>query len=104
MGKISYIAQRRRETNNAQNTKHPKEFAFVVITALVLFGPTALLCLVLGQVWPLLMIIGSDVLGAGFGMAKFNRPPRAIVSCIPSGASSSSTTVSQSIIQEKKAA
>jgi hypothetical protein len=103
MEKISYIARRRPETNKAQNTKHPKEFAFVVITAFVLFGPTALLCLVLGQVWPLLMIIGSDVLGAGLGMAKFNRPPSAIVSCIPSCATSN-PTVSHSVNHQKKAA
>jgi hypothetical protein len=102
MGKISYIAQRRRETNKPQNTKHPKEFAFVVITAFVLFGPTVLLCVVLGQVWPLLMIIGSDVLGAGLGVAKFNRPPSAVVSCIPSSATSNAT-VSHSVNQKKAA-
>ena len=103
MEKISYMARRRRDNNKTQNTKHPKEFVFVVITALVLFGPTTLLCLMLGQVWPLLMMVGSDVLGAGLGVAKFNRPPRAVVSCIPPCASSSAA-VSPTVIQEKKAA
>ena len=103
MEKISYITQRRRDNNKPIVKKRPVDVAFVAITAFVLFGPTVLLCLVLGQAWPLLMMVGSDVLGATLGVAKFNRPPRAVVSCVPPCVASNAST-SHTVIQEKKAA
>ena len=103
MEKISYITRRRFDNHESKYQMHPRELALIVITGFFLFGPTVLLCFALGQVWPLLMMVGGDALGATLGVAKFNRPPRAVVSCVPQRASSSGP-LSDAVIQERKAA
>lgn len=103
MEKISYITRRRFDNNESKNKKHPREWASVLITGFVLFVPTVLLCFALGQVWPLLMMVGSYALGATLGAAKFHRPPRAVVSCIPQRVSSN-VSLSDTVSSEKKAA
>lgn len=103
MDKISYIRRRNCDNKESKNKKQLRSVAVVVITGCVLFGPTVLLCLALGQVWPLVMMVGTDALGATLGVAKFNRPPLAMVSCVPARASYSAS-LSDTVIQEKKAA
>ena len=103
MGRISYIHRRHFATHTLKTEKKWSEIVFLVITALALFGPTVLLCVALSQVWPLLLVVGSDVIGATFGIARFNKPALVVVSCIPQRALSN-TPVSNNITELRKAA
>jgi hypothetical protein len=66
-----------------ENREQPIELGFIAVTVFALLGPTLLLCLVLGQVWPFFLIAGSDALGASLGVAKFRRPGQGIPACVP---------------------
>jgi hypothetical protein len=103
MEKVSYLRRRRFDNTEAKHEKPRREFTFIVITALTLIGPTLLLCLAMGQWWPLLLMTSSDVLGATLGVAKFNRPVRAVASCVPAR-TSSTCSLSTEVTSEKKAA
>jgi len=48
-----------------------EEFSVVAITAVALFGPVVLLCVAFGQLWPLFLIAGSDVVGATLGVRSY---------------------------------
>jgi hypothetical protein len=56
-----------------------EEFSVVAITAAAIFGPVVLLCLVSGQLWPLFLMAGSDVVGATLGVRSFNKTDRQVV-------------------------
>lgn len=53
-----------------------EEVRFFAITLVSLFGPVLLLSIVMGQVWPLFMVAGSDLLGATLGVRSFNQTSR----------------------------
>ena len=80
-----------------------REVGSMAITVLAVFGPTALLCMAMGQVWPLFLIAGTDVLGASLGAAAYNRVNQPVLSCVP-GATAARPSERTEIINLKKAA
>jgi hypothetical protein len=80
-----------------------REVGFMAITALTVFGPTVLLCMAMGQVWPLFLIAGTNVIGAGLGVAAHDRVNEPVLSCVP-GATAAQATEQTDIINLKKAA
>jgi hypothetical protein len=87
-----------------QKTPLPlREVGFMAITVLAVFGPTVLLCMAMGQVWPLLLIAGTDALGASVGAVAYNRVNQPVLSCVP-GATAAQPSERTSVINLKKAA
>ena len=80
-----------------------REIGVVAITVLVMFGPTVLLCMAMGQVWPLFLIAGTDAVGASLGAAAYKRVNPPVLSCVP-GATVAQPSERTDIINLKKAA
>lgn len=79
------------------------EIGFMVITVLAVFGPTALLCMAMGHVWPLFLIAGTDAVGASLGAATYNRVNQPVLSCV-SGVTVARQAERTDVINLKKAA
>ena len=87
-----------------QKTPLPlREVGFLAITALTVFGPTVLLCMAMGQVWPLFLIAGTDVVGAGLGVAVYKTVNQPVLSCVQHE-TTAQPSESTDVINLKKAA
>ena len=62
-----------------------EDVTFFAEAVLVLIVPALLLCLVLGQFWPLLLVAGSQTLGGALGVVRFKNSFDAVQSCVPEG-------------------
>ena len=79
------------------------EIGFLAITILAMFGPTALLCMAMGQVWPLVLVAGTDAVGATLGAVAFNTVNQPVLSCV-SSVSATRPAERTDVIDLKKAA
>ena len=66
-----------------QRTPLPlREVGFMAITGLAVFGPTVLLCMAIGQMWPLFLIAGTNAVGASLGAAAYKTVDQPVLSCV----------------------
>lgn len=47
---------------------------FAGVAAVALLAPTLLFCVVVGHLWPLYLVAGSEVIGATIGIVNFKTP------------------------------
>ncbi len=80
-----------------------KDLWFFLVAELMLLGPTLLLCVVTGQIWPLFLMGICQIIGVLLGVIKFTRPTDAPECPAPSSAGSHVSPTLQ-MIDWKKAA
>lgn len=99
----TFLVSKPRSFGKQKQPMQLREVGFMAITVLAMFGPTALLCMAMGQVWPLFLIAGTNALGASLGAAAYSRVNQPVLSCV-SGATAARPSERTDIINLKKAA
>lgn len=61
----------------------PEGMTFLAGAALTLLAPTIGYCVVVGQLWPLYVMVCHRALGAVVGLTMFRKSPPGILSCVP---------------------
>jgi hypothetical protein len=60
-----------------------ERLGFLLGATLTLVLPAALYCAAVGRLWPLLLMICDETLGAALGLLLFRRSRGGFVSCVP---------------------
>jgi hypothetical protein len=81
-----------------------EEYSVWAITAVALFGPVVLLCLAFGQLWPLFLIAGSDVVGATLGVRGYKHADHEVVCRLNIGETTPVKKEDEDVVDLKKAA
>jgi hypothetical protein len=81
-----YIVPRKQEKKGStlQRVKlAAEEVGLLTIASIILIAPCVALCLVMGQIWPLYLVSGSQTIGAIIGAINYGSDNESIDSCVP---------------------